>query len=524
MDIPVIRDFRGMGFLMLEGYGLTETAPMVTYHPFDAQVIGSVGKVFDDIDIRFEEDGEIVVKGPNVMKGYWHRPEETAAVLKDGWYSTGDLGYMDDKRYLYLTGRKKELIILANGKNVRPDIIETKIKEMFPLVEDIAVAQKDGHIVAIVKPNMAEAKRLGVTNLVETLKWNVIDLYNQKVENYKKIHDIIVISDDIPRTRMGKVKRYLLAPFLEGQGNTKKANEEIPAFEEYTIVASLVEQAAGKKPNPSDHLEIDLGLDSLSLIELQVSIERSFGMTFEDGELASYQTVKELSEAVRIKKTMISREEINWKNILDDEEEINLPRGTWVLKLMRRIFLMLFSKRLSLKVSGTEKIPSGACIIAANHESYFDALALNARLSNAVINDLYFFAKEKNFSSAPSRFFAARAHIIVMDINRNVTDSLRMIAAVLRRGKKIMIFPEGARSRDGRLQPFKKSFAIMAKELGVPVVPVVINGAFETLPIGRHWPIKGNVTVEFLDPVYPDTLDEQGILNTVRAAIESRLK
>jgi long-chain acyl-CoA synthetase len=111
-----------------------------------------------------------------------------------------------------------------------------------------------------------------------------------------------------------------------------------------------------------------------------------------------------------------------------------------------------------------------------------------------------------------------------MDLNRNITDSLRMIAAVLRRGKKIVIFPEGARSRDGKLQPFKKSFAIMSKELGVPVVPVAIRGAYEALPIGKKIPSRGTIAVEFLDPIMPGDLSEQQICDAARKAIEDRLK
>jgi long-chain acyl-CoA synthetase len=508
---------------MLEGYGLTETAPMITYHPFDWQKIGSVGRVFDDIQIRFEEDGEIVVKGPNLMTGYWNRPDATAEVLKDGWYSTGDLGVLDKDGFLYLTGRKKELIILGNGKNVRPDLIELKIRESFPLVEDIAVTHKDGRLVAIVKPDIKEAKRLGVVNLTETIKWKVIDLYNQKVENYKKIHDIIITNDDIPRTRMGKVKRYLLASFLDGKESEKKASEAAPDFEEYAIVEKLVQQASGRKPNPSDHLEIDLGLDSLSLVELQFGIEKSFGMNFADGELAKYQTVRELAEAVQTKKTTISREEINWKEILSEDNTTVLPKKIWILRLFRFIFNALFTRRLSLKVTGTEKIPAGACIIASNHESFLDSLVLSSHLSRSVLNDLFFFAKEKNFNFAFARILTARAHIIIMDLNRNLADSLRMIASVLRMNKKVLIFPEGARSRDGKLQHFKKSFAIISKELDVPVVPVAINGTFESLPINSKFPAKGHVTVEFLDPIYPAQLDEQGIMDSVRSSIEKKL-
>ncbi|MFW6366525.1 MAG: AMP-binding protein, partial [Spirochaetota bacterium] len=136
LDPNIILDFCAMGIPMVEGYGLTETAPMVTYHPFDRIRIGSVGRVFDEIDIRFSHDREIEIKGPNVTPGYYKKPDENEANFTgDGYFRTGDLGYIDSERYLYLTGRRKDLIILSNGKNVRPDIIESQLKGDFELVK-----------------------------------------------------------------------------------------------------------------------------------------------------------------------------------------------------------------------------------------------------------------------------------------------------------------------------------------------------------------------------------------------------
>ena len=127
-----------MGFRVLQGYGATECSPIISATPFHEHVLDSVGKPLPGVEVRIAEDQEMVVHGPNVALGYWKNPEATAAAFKDGWYYTGDLGYMDKKHNLYLKGRKKNLIVLANGLNVFPEDIEN-ILQAHPQVKDAAV-------------------------------------------------------------------------------------------------------------------------------------------------------------------------------------------------------------------------------------------------------------------------------------------------------------------------------------------------------------------------------------------------
>jgi long-chain acyl-CoA synthetase len=276
LDEKIIRDFRALGILMLEGYGLTESSPMVTYHPFDRISAGSVGRVFDEIDIKFEEDGEILIKGPTITPGYWNKADDTAAAFTpDGYFHTGDLGRMDKRGYLYLTGRKKDLIILSNGKNVRPDLIEAKIKNSSPLIQDIAVAHYKNSLVALVVPDTAAARRQKISNITEAIKFDVIDEYNKSVENYKKIHDIIISTDDLPRTRMGKLKRYQLDGYIAAQGRKKKAKASgpKPSYEEYRIIEKYIAGQAGVPYFRRPH-RAGPGLDSLEIVELRVFMKR----------------------------------------------------------------------------------------------------------------------------------------------------------------------------------------------------------------------------------------------------------
>ncbi len=219
----------------------------------------------------------------------------------------------------------------------------------------------------------------------------------------------------------------------------------------------------------------------------------------------------------------MQEDSIDWKEIFSKNISIKLSDKIWMMKLLLFLFRLFFKRKLNLKISGADNIPAGACIIAPNHESFLDSLVLSCGLPGKTLENIYFFAKEKNFDFWLAKIFADRGHVVVMDINKNLIQSLQTIAAVLKSGKQIVIFPEGARSRDGKLQPFKKSFAIISKELNVPIIPVVINGTYESLPIGGKIPMKGSVSVRYMPPVLPAGRNEADISNEVYGKIAENI-
>lgn len=224
IDPDILQFFRDLGIMALQGYGLTECAPMAALNPDDNPRNDSIGHVLpgDEAMIADKNDegiGEICLKGPNVMMGYYHMPEETEKVLVDGWFHTGDLGYMDGP-YLYITGRKKNVIITRNGKNVFPEELEYYLGKVSLVAESMvwAAKDKDGQddmIVATIRPDMEEVEAaLGKeaaqdAEKVEQLLWNKVDEINKNLPLFKKIRKISVRKEDFEKTTGKKIKRFV---------------------------------------------------------------------------------------------------------------------------------------------------------------------------------------------------------------------------------------------------------------------------------------------------------------------------
>jgi long-chain acyl-CoA synthetase len=521
LDIEIAKDLWALGFKVLEGYGLTETSPIVSFNPPEKIKLGSVGKPIKGVEVRIE-DGEILVKGRNVMKGYYNKKEETEKVLKDGWLYTGDLGYIDEEGYIYINGRKKEIIVLPNGKNINPEEIEQKILKISDIVKEIAVIEENGKLTAVIFPDFEKIKEKKILNIEETLKWDVIDRYNQTVPDYKKISGIKIVKKELPKTRLGKIRRFLLPEFLKEK--PEKITEKEPDFLEYKILKNYLTKIVNREIHPSEHIEIDLGLDSLEKVELQTFIEKTFGINISDEEFIKYETVKDLAEFIKEKKTKVEIEEINWKEVLKENIDVKFTQAKYPLKILKYILKILFKPCIKIKVDGLNNLPKPPFILAPNHQSYLDGFLIISSLDNKTLENVYFLAEEKYFLEGSLRGKIGKLfHVLSVNVNKNLKNSLQKTAMLLKEGKIVVIFPEGARTRTGELLEFKKSFAILSKELNVPVVPVAIKGAFEILPVGSKFPKCGTVELKFLNPVYPDNLSYEEITSKTKKAIEKEL-
>ncbi len=523
IDNDVARDFKTLGFDLLTGYGMTEAAPMISFtHPGTLK-IGASGQILPGIEVKIDDDNEITTKGRNIMQGYYNRPEETADVIKDGWLHTGDLGYVDAENFIFITGRKKEIIVLPNGKNINPEEIEFKILKMFATVKEIGVFMHEGLLQAVISPDLRKMTEQGVHQIEEYIRWDILDKYNHTASPAKKITKFTVIKEELPKTRLGKIRRFQLPEFTEKVVKEKHQGDE-PVYAEYQIIKNFLKKQTEHDIYPDDHIEIDLGLDSLDKISLHTFLHSTFGIDMQDEEIVHHLTVGKLAEYVREKKVKTDEEGVNWNKILHEEIAVNLPQGS-----STQIFSYAFAKFLlngyfELQATGLEHVPQSPCIFAPNHQSYIDGLIIAQFFDANLVKKTYFYAEERHFRSRWKQVFADKHNIIIMDINRKLKLSLQKMAAALQNGKNIILFPEGFRTRDGKLAEFKKTFAILSCELKIPVVPVVLQGAYEAMPFGKTLPkFRQEIRVNFLSPVSPEGLSYEALTEKVYQNIKNGL-
>lgn len=522
LDPEVARDYQILGFEVLEGYGMTESAPMITFTRPGRVLIGSPGEALPGTIIE-SIDGEITIKGRQIMQGYYNRPEETGKVLRDGRLYTGDIGYVDQEGYLFITGRKKEIIVLSNGKNVNPAELETKLEDS-PLVRECGVFFKDDMLQAVIVPEKSAIVQTEEQNIEDIIRWKVIDNFNHQVSSYKKIMRFYLTDQDLPRTRLSKLQRFKLEAFASEEEKNQDPRE-LPDFEEYKMITDYLSKEKGRDVLPHYHLEMDLGLDSLDKVGFETYLNQTFGVKIDPVEMLRFNNVLLLAEHVREVKTKVDEQKINWRAILREKVPLQLPK-TWATgSIMVRLSRFFFHSYFRFNARGMKNIPEGPCIIAPNHQSFFDGLFVASYLRTRQIKKTYFYAKEKHVRTPWLKFLANRNNIIIMDLNNDLKASIQKMAEVLKRNKNLIIFPEGTRTKNGQLGQFKKTFAILSRELNIPVVPVSIRGAYEALPKGSFFPKPfKKVDIEFLKPVYPgeDTYDSLAI--RVKEQIQYNLK
>lgn len=526
LDTEIGKGLRTLGLDVLEGYGMTETAPIIAFTRPGDIIPGCVGLPLPSVECKLI-NGELCAKGPNVMLGYYNRPEETKAVIdSEGFIHTGDLARVDEKGRIYITGRSKEIIVLSNGKNVQPAEIEFQLEKYDTLVKEAAVTEKDDMLLAIIVP-----QNENITE--EQLKTEVIQPYNKTVENYKKIMNIFVFNGELPRTKLDKLQRFKLKDILNN-GNAS-AKQETPLNDDlsneneaYRIIKEYIEGEKKISVKPTDHIETDLAFDSLDRVSLQGFIEQTFGMTINADTMADFKDIQSLAEKVEQGQTRREVEKIDWHTILTNKNEndtsvnsLTLPTASFTHVAYENIFKAFFKTYNRMTVKGVENIPtSGPFILAPNHQSYLDAPIAMAGVPTSQINDIYFYATEEHVQGKVLRYLASRHNIILME-NRNLKNSILKLAKVLRQGKSIMIFPEGTRTYTGELNNFKKTFAILSKELNVPIVPVRLTGAYRMLKRGTRFIQPCHIQVEYLPCVMPnDSLTYDEITEIVKSRIK----
>jgi long-chain acyl-CoA synthetase len=540
------RDFYALGIDILQAYGLTETSAAAFATSADNNVIGSVGKALDGVEGKIvdpqpQEDGgppigEIAIRGAIVMKGYWNRPDATAAVLRNGWLYTGDLGYFDSKGNLFVTGRKKEIIILSNGKNIYPEEVEAHYMRS-PFVGEIAVMgvetrPGEGRLHAVVVPNFEVLRERKIVNVKEVLRYDIEGLSLQ-LPSTKRIGSYEIWQEALPRTTTRKLKRFEIEKRVRNQAASRSIDTEISAekplspednawLEEPDVQRALkiVREASRLKPEiirPSDNLELDLGLDSMQRVELLVALEQEIGGDLEESRLSEIYTLRELVDAVRESaasgKLGPTRAQFaGWKAVLQNEPEDaefrdllqSAPFKETFWYVVGRLIQMIARDRFRLRVAGLEKLPTHrSFIICSNHQSFLDPIILGSVLPWPVFRDSFAVGTSEIFGSGFLRMLARWLRVVVVDPDANLIPAMRAGAYGLRRGGVLMLYPEGERSIDGEPKQFKKGAAILSIHLQVPIVPVAIEGFHEAWPRGKRFQKFAPLRMTFGDAIYP---------------------
>ncbi|HEV2397322.1 MAG TPA: AMP-binding protein [Candidatus Sulfotelmatobacter sp.] len=548
-DPAIQKDFYDLGIDVMQALGLTETAAAIYVNSPNDITIGSCGKAMKGVEGKIvdpqpQEDGgpavgELAVRGPMLMKGYWNRPDATSEALRDGWLYTGDLGYFDSHGNLFLTGRKKEVIVLSNGKNVYPEEIEAHYMKS-PYIKEMAVVGLEGksgedrdRLHAVIVPNFDELRKRKIVNAKEVIRYDVEGL-STKIASTKRISSYEIWQDDLPRTTTRKIKRFEIEKRVKANQAKKLSDDaDVPSekpltaddqawLEQPNVQRALkiireTSRTAPEKLRPTLNLELDLGFDSMQRVELLSRLEEELGGNVEEAQLAEIYTVRDLVDAVLqsaasgatpgTKPTFAG-----WKAILSEDPEdpdvLRLAHPSWINDTFwyyfSRLIQVVALDKLDMKVSGLEKLPKqGPFILSSNHQSYLDPLVLAGLMPRDIFYNLFAVGTSDIFGSGFMRRLARSIKVVVVDPDANLIPAMRAGAFGLRHGLSLILYPEGERSIDGTPRIFKKGAAILSIHLQVPIVPVAIDGFYEAWP--RSKPFQGfkPVKMVFGDPILP---------------------
>jgi long-chain acyl-CoA synthetase len=524
------QDFKALGMPIYEGYGLTETAPVLTVNPLHRSRVGSAGKPLPGVELRLyhpDRDGvgEVIVRTPSLMKEYFRNPEATAACLRDGWFHTGDLGWVDADGYLYITGRVKDVIVTGAGKNVYPTDLEA-IYRTLDIVEDVCVFGVKSGLTEEVNALVYANRELLAGQVPEEAKKTVqkaIQGLARELPSYHRLQAIHMAEEPLPRDQQGKLDRAAVRQTVLGRKLSARAPAEvIPAAGKTDIIFSELTRISGLEREEIDetsHLYTDLGLDSLMAIELLLALERRFGVSIPDDRAVSLQTVGDLLDEAR--KVGLDQEPAAAGIALELRSALPFPeRPPMDRAIMGASFTALrtlFTKYFDLTIENEAVLPrTGSYVIAANHSSHLDTAAIIAAVTLALgvkeARRLHVIGAKDYFFSSQFKSWLFSTCLNVVPIERGEISllGLRQVSRILAQGEPVLIFPEGTRSRTGELQEFKPGVGLVAWEQKTPIVPAFISGTYEALRPGKVMPTRQKICVAFSRPIHMRTYEGLG--------------
>ncbi|HYL48603.1 MAG TPA: AMP-binding protein [Stellaceae bacterium] len=506
----------GMGWEMLTGYGLVETSSMLTFNPPGAALPGSAGRPVPGMELRIAEpdrdgSGEIEAHGPSVFGGYRGDAARTReAFTADGWFRTGDLGFIDRRGYLHITGRKTETIVLADGKKIFPEGFE-EIYGTAPLVREIALLGVEGALVGLVVPDLDASRKAGALRLGEALREGLA-AKAASLPSYARLSGFAATQGPLPRTQLGKLKRHLLPALY------RAAQRHEPALRTFELSAEdrsllgapsgaavwqwLTQRFPDQGLRPDTVLQLELGIDSLAWIELSLALERDLGIVLHEEEIARIVTARDF-----VQEATVACERRAVAGPVAAPEWIAPPKFGGRLLRAAGVVLVRFIMRQAfrLRVEGSECLPpNDPIVICANHASYLDPFALASALPSARLRRTFWGGwTGVVFTTRLRRYFSRIAQVIPIDPDRAVISGIAAGRLVLERGYNLVWFPEGSRSENGRLQRFLPGIGALVAGGTALIVPVYIGGSFAAWPVRQRFPRLHPVVIRFGPPIVP---------------------
>ena len=519
-----------LGFAVIQGYGLTETAPIVTLnHPFGTKR-GSVGKAIAGVDVKIADDGEILVRGDNVTQGYFNAADETAKAFEDGWFHTGDIGEVGADGQLFIRGRKKEMIVTPEGLNVFPEDVERVLNDVPGVVESAVVGVTGGGATAV----SGGERVYGVLVTAPGVDADAVAREaNLHLADHQKIRRALVWPEaSLPRTEgTRKLKRALIREWAKNGGpppTTRGGTDQL---------AALIGKYAGRPDIAAGTTLDELGLSSLERVELMVALEDTFQTRIDEGAFAGAKDVAQLRALIDQAATSDSApsEPVDFPSWNRSGpawliRRLSLP--TWILPLAR-VFAWI-------RVDGLDHLTSlnGPVMFAANHQSHMDAPVILAALPRrfryrtaiAMAKEFFkahffpeqygrgaWFTNSLNYYLA-SLFFNA---FPLPQREAGARQTLRYIGEVLEDGYSVLIFPEGRRTHTAEMEHFKPGIGMIASRLNVPVVPVRLDGLDKVLHPTWRMARPGRVRVAFGAPLFLSGDDYQALAQRVEDAVRA---
>lgn len=558
LDADLAWRMEALGWTVSTGYGLTETSPLAALvRPGDSH-FESVGKPLPSVELRIApltresdnevsaqevppaqrpedgEIGEIQLRGPNVFAGYLGLPDKTAeAFTGDGWFRTEDRGYVDREGYLHVLGRSSTFVVTAAGKNISLEELERRY-ERCGAIKEIGIFMHDGRLAGLVVPDPAVLRDAGGGAPDEAVR-EAVRAVARQLPRYERIDDLAVVRDALARTRLGKIRRDKLRRHFDAVRTEGEAESSgpMPVDEMSGEDQALLEQAPARatwdflctrypamRLTPDSDVARDLGIDSLSWIDLTLEIRERCGVALSEAATARIESLRDLlQEAV----DAAGRGDAQAAALEDDPESYLTERQkrwlkplsafesalAWPIYHLNRALVRAFFR---VRVSGLENLrEAGQMILTPNHASVLDPFVIAAVVPYDILRRSAFAGwTGMAFANPLYRFVVRLGRTLPVEHDRAAFSSLAAALVALRDGMSLIWFPEGQRSGDGRLQRFMPGIGALLSRAPATVVPAFIAGTFEAMPQGQRLPRPGRIEVVFAPPCRSEALDQSG--------------